>query len=429
MKNDKKWKISLVLTTALMLFTVSIVTAKVQDNRNLAIGSMSQSNSMYSSSDGSPNRNVLWNNYDPGGATGLLSSQIDYVVPSNSQAADDFKLTSDNSITGVHWWGGFWNGAAINPSSFNILFYSDDGSGNMPTGAGMEDPSPTALEIYTFPSVNGILSGSLYEYNVTLSQPFQAAANTKYWIAIQWNHTYPPQWGWVHNGNNPDQLHVAVQGFPAQGTPYWWEHPNHPYRDLAFQLYGGTSQDTTPPVTTCLLNGTMNGDIYISDVTVTLTATDTESGVNYTMYKLDNGSWASYSTPFVVSANGTHAVSYYSEDNAGNIETIKTSNFTIQHQSLSIEISVKGGFGVSAVIKNTGSSTITNIQWKIKLTGGLIFIGQLQSEIIGSLAAGASTTVKDLVFGFGKPSIDVTAGDAKKTVTGTVFLFFVLGVK
>jgi uncharacterized membrane protein len=90
---------------------------------------------------------------------------------------------------------------------------------------------------------------------------------------------------------------------------------------------------------------------------------------------------------------------------------------------------VKGGFGISAVIKNTGSSTITNIQWKIKLTGGLIFIGQLQSEIIGSLAAGASTTVKDLVFGFGKPSIDVTAGDAQKTVTGTAFLFFVLGVK
>ncbi len=58
--------------------------------------------------------------------------------------------------------------------------------------------------------------------------------------------------------------------------------------------------DTTPPVTTCTLNGDYTGGIYFSNVTVTLNATDYESGVNYTKYKLDDGAWMTYTTPFIV---------------------------------------------------------------------------------------------------------------------------------
>jgi hypothetical protein len=427
MKNNKKGKIGLVLIIALVLLAMPMVTAMKLDDGSSPATIVPKTNS---NTVGDPDRNLIWNNYGPDSAPGVLSSQIDYVVPFNSQGADDFKFTSDTQITGVHWWGNYWNGSVVNPSTFNILFYADDGTGNKPTGAGMNDPSPTALKIYTIPNVNGVLSGNFYEYNVTLPQPFQTTANTKYWIAIQWNNSFPPQWGWASNGNNPVQLHVGVTGFPAQGIQYWWQHPGtHGFRDLAFQLYGGAFHDTTPPVTSCHLDGIMSGAVYISNVTVTLTASDTQSGVNYTKYQVDSGGWTTYSTPFVVTANGTHVVSYYSVDNAGNIETTKTSNFTIQHQTFSIEITVKGGLGVSAVIKNAGSSTMTNVQWKIKLTGGLIFFGRQQNNVIGSLAPGGSTTVKDMVFGFGKTTIDVTAGSAQKTATGMVLLFFVLGVK
>jgi hypothetical protein len=96
--------------------------------------------------------------------------------------------------------------------------------------------------------------------------------------------------------------------------------------------------DTTPPVTTSALAGTLgqNG-WFISDVTVTLSATDPSkifnkgsdggngpSGINHTYYKIDSGSWNEYITPFVVSAEGQYIVSYYSKDNAGNIETEKS---------------------------------------------------------------------------------------------------------
>ncbi len=53
--------------------------------------------------------------------------------------------------------------------------------------------------------------------------------------------------------------------------------------DDFFEVTGhGGSVDTIPPVTTCTLEGTLDGDIYTSDVTVTFSATDAQSGVNYT---------------------------------------------------------------------------------------------------------------------------------------------------
>jgi len=191
---------------------------------------------------------------------------------------------------------------------------------------------------------------------------------------------------------------------------------------------GGYPEDTTPPETTCTLEGEMNGSIYISDVTVTLTANDSGSGVNYTTYKLDNGSWITYTTPFVVSEEGDHTVFFYSVDNAGNIEDEKSCTFKIQHP-VELEITVKGGIGVSAVIKNTGTSCLENIPWTIELTGGFIIIGKTKNGTIPEICPGNETIVNSFVFGFGKPMITVTAGDEKKTATGVVILFFVLGVK
>jgi len=60
-------------------------------------------------------------------------------------------------------------------------------------------------------------------------------------------------------------------------------------------------------------------------VTVTLTPADTGgSGLASTMYKIDGGSPIAYTVPFVVSSVGSHTITYYSTDNAGNVEVTKT---------------------------------------------------------------------------------------------------------
>ncbi len=89
-------------------------------------------------------------------------------------------------------------------------------------------------------------------------------------------------------------------------------------------MTGGYPEDITPPETTCTLSGTMEGDVYISDVLVTLNATDDFSGIATTMYKLDDAPWASYDRTLCSDKNGNHLLRFYSIDNAGNIEEEKT---------------------------------------------------------------------------------------------------------
>jgi hypothetical protein len=204
------------------------------------------------------------------------------------------------------------------------------------------------------------------------------------------------------------------------------------------EILGGTGSefiwknvvtDVTPPVTTCDLDGEISGDVYISNVTVTLTATDDYAGVEYTMYQLDSGSWLTYNTPFVVSAEGDHTLHFYSVDTIGNIETQNTVEFTIEKETSSITITIKGGIGVSAVITNTGTTVLSNLSWSITLDGKLIFVGKSQSDVIPSLGAGESVTVKDFVIGFGRTGISVEVGMEHAQANGTALLFFVLGVQ
>jgi len=58
---------------------------------------------------------------------------------------------------------------------------------------------------------------------------------------------------------------------------------------------------------------------------VTITVNDTASGVNVTMYRIDGGDWVVYTGEEVeIEGAGNHTVEYYSIDNAGNVEEIKS---------------------------------------------------------------------------------------------------------
>ncbi|MBE3138006.1 MAG: hypothetical protein IMZ43_11540 [Thermoplasmata archaeon] len=184
------------------------------------------------------------------------------------------------------------------------------------------------------------------------------------------------------------------------------------------QVTGGAG-DTTPPVTHCNFTGT-------NPVTVTLTATDDMSGVNYTYYKLDAAAWTEYIAPFQVSVPGDHTLMCYSVDKTGNEEVHHYCNFTVEAPA--ITITIKGGLGASATITNTGAIALTNVDWIINLDGGIILLGKTKTDTIANLAPGESVTIKDFVIGFGKTTITVGVGTVEQNTTGTVILFFVIGV-
>ena len=347
--------------------------------------------------------------------------------------ADDFQFTTDTQVTSVFWQGGYFQcelaqGFKDYGWPWNIIFWTDDGTGNQPGTIIYNQTIDNSSIPHTFwyqyirPD-----TGRYYyvmNYTATLPVPITFTANTKYWITVQGVGAYPPQACWVRHNESYGgiQLHEAMFMGALWGYPSWVTlktlAPDGLSHDLNFQLFGGAPGDTTPPVTTVGFSGT-------NPVTVTITATDDMSGVNHTYYNLDAAGYVEYNAvPFNVSVPGNHTIFVYSVDKAGNSETPHSYTFNVAAPP--ITITIKKGLGVTAVIKNTGAATLTNISWNIKLTGGLIIIGKTKSGTIASLAPAASANAKDFVLGFGKTSIAVTAGSASASASGTVILIFVI---
>ena len=232
--------------------------------------------------------------------------------------------------------------------------------------------------------------------------------------------------GWVnYDTPNPSDEwlkspEIDLTGYTTISLSFWAESDtSYPTATMELHILYSGGGDSTPPVTTCVTTGT-------NPVTITLTATDDSSGVNYTKYKIDAGAFATYTGPVEVTEVGDHVVYFYSVDFAGNTEAEKNKPFTVEAPP--VTITIKGGLGVTATIKNTGTTNLTNINWTIELDGKLIFMGKSKSGTIASLAAGDEVNVKDFVIGFGKTGIAVTAGSASASASGTALLFFVIGV-
>ncbi len=101
-------------------------------------------------------------------------------------------------------------------------------------------------------------------------------------------------------------------------------------KSVAFTVVTPPVKDTTPPVTGAVVSGTKNSSgAYLTSATVTLSATDTESGVEKIEYSLDGGPYLAYTTPVIVDKVGYHALSYRATDKAGNTAEARKASFTI----------------------------------------------------------------------------------------------------
>src|SRR5207253_125580 len=84
------------------------------------------------------------------------------------------------------------------------------------------------------------------------------------------------------------------------------------------------SLDTTPPTTIAAVSGQEGSNgWFVSNVTVFLNATDALSGLANLSYRIDNGSWQTYSAPFLL-AEGLHQVDFLAIDLAGNVEALQS---------------------------------------------------------------------------------------------------------
>ena len=89
-------------------------------------------------------------------------------------------------------------------------------------------------------------------------------------------------------------------------------------------------RDTTAPTVTGQVAGSQDPNgAYLGSALVSLSATDSGSGVASIEYKLDGGAWTRYTTAVQVSSVGAHTVAYRATDVAGNVSTEGTLSFTV----------------------------------------------------------------------------------------------------
>ncbi|WP_063737254.1 OmpL47-type beta-barrel domain-containing protein [Streptomyces sp. RTd22] len=97
-----------------------------------------------------------------------------------------------------------------------------------------------------------------------------------------------------------------------------------------FRVVAPPTDDTTPPETSATVSGKQGpGGVYYDTATVTVTASDTGSGVNTIEYALDDGDFAKYTAPVAVTAHGAHTVRYRATDRAGNTSEAKSVTFSV----------------------------------------------------------------------------------------------------
>ncbi|WP_327044647.1 hypothetical protein OG320_23215 [Microbispora sp. NBC_01189] len=99
---------------------------------------------------------------------------------------------------------------------------------------------------------------------------------------------------------------------------------------VTFTVVSSSPKDTTPPTVSAAVSGTKDADgNYVSSATVTISATDTESGVDKVEYSLDGGAFQAYTAPVSVNQVGKHTVGYRAADKAGNTSGAQSVTFTV----------------------------------------------------------------------------------------------------
>ena len=129
--------------------------------------------------------------------------------------------------------------------------------------------------------------------------------------------------------------------------------------------------DATPPVTT---QTGADGAWHNGAVAVTLSATDTGSGVATTEYSIDGGLWQT-GTIVALDTQGDHTLGYRSTDNAGNVEATTTVHVKIDltvpttTQSGATGNWQKGPVTVTFRATDAGGSGVATTQYRIDVGG------------------------------------------------------------
>lgn len=173
---------------------------------------------------------------------GLYASQNDTSTGGLGNFAtsyDNFTLGTASTINQVTWVGGYYNPQSLGPiSQWTVSFYANNGG----------QPG-TLLQAFTIAGNGGetflqndVVGDPNYGYTAAVS--FSVAAGTTYWLSVEPNLAFPPQWGWGSSST----------GDGISYTNYFGALSSNP-TDLAFALFTPTTTVPEPGSLMLLASG------------------------------------------------------------------------------------------------------------------------------------------------------------------------------
>ncbi len=157
-------------------------------------------------------------------------------------------------------------------------------------------------------------------------------------------------WG---DGSNSGWIGPYTSGYSASASHIWSSSGTYHVRVKAKDVNNAESgwspylsvtinPSNAPPVTSYSLNPSVptgkNG-WYLTNVTVTLFATDPEGdAILFTKYRIDGGGWITYTAPFTITEDGAHLLEFYSQDDKGSTEEVKSASINIDRSKPHITI-------------------------------------------------------------------------------------------
>ena len=262
--------------------------------------------------------------------------------------------------------------------------------------------------------------------------------------------------------SNPDyntdvSLNILASPFDSEGgkhtaevtlTPgvyhYFCAMPGHQMMSGELVVTPASDDDTTAPDTSATVSGAKDASgNYVDSATVTLTASDTESGVASVEYSLDDGAFIAYSAPIEVNSVGQHTLTYRATDQAGNTSPVKSVEFTVvtappkdttppdTSATVSGTKDATGNYVSSATVTVTASDTtsgVSTIEYSLDGASYAAYTAPIEVNSVGQHTltyratdqAGNTSPVKSVEFTVvTAPPKDTTPPDTSATVSGT----------
>jgi outer membrane protein assembly factor BamB len=124
------------------------------------------------------------------------------------------------------------------------------------------------------------------------------------------------------------------------------------------QLYATFKIDASAPTTQATISGVYGNGWYRDPAQVTLSASDSLSGVADSFYTVDGGEAQTYTTPFNVSG-GSHVINYWSVDAVGNVEAQHALTVNVDADAPSTQLATAGTAGTNGWYRSSVQVSLT----------------------------------------------------------------------